>query len=456
MFKIFAQLNARAPLAVKLAGALIAVVLLSGGTAFWLTRQAMHEVFRAFTLQSGIIQAYQLQQTFVNYYERVGSWRGVDTSLALLSYHANLILADEQGVALLAPDPRWVGRKLPDEALTAGVPINAGGRRVGTLVAGALEDSLNPLEQTFLNSLNGSLLTASVLAALAAMALGILFLRQLTISLRRLAHATEQISRGNTRLRLPVHSHDELGQLSAAFNRMAERLEKSEKLRRQMIADIAHELRTPLTVIQGDLQAILDGVYQPTPEVIASIHEESTLLARLVNDLHELSLAETGELRLEKRPADMREIVQRAVTVIDPQVRARNIAIELELPQGPVPVEIDAQRIEQVLLNLLSNAERYTPIGGQIRVALTVHKSNAIVQISDTGPGINPEDLPYIFERFWRASRPRATGGTGLGLAIAKHFVEAHGGRIWAESTPGKGATLTFSLPLPWSAGALH
>lgn len=273
MFKIFAQLNARAPLAVK----------------------------------------------FVNYYECVGSWRGVDTSLALLSYHANLILADEQGVALLAPDPRWVGRKLPDEALTAGVP-------------------------------------------------------KLTISLR--PHATEQISRGNTRLRLPVHSHDELGQLSAAFNRMAERLEKSEKLRRQMIADIAHELRTPLTVIQGDLQAILDGVYQPTPEVIASIHEESTLLAR--HDLHELSLAEAGELRLEKRPADMREIVQRAVTVIDPQVRARNIAIELELPQGPVPVEIDAQRIEQVLLNLLSNAERYTPIGGQIRVALTVHKSNAI------------------------------------------------------------------------------
>ncbi|MEM4382288.1 MAG: histidine kinase dimerization/phospho-acceptor domain-containing protein, partial [Candidatus Caldarchaeum sp.] len=291
---MISQLNARVPLRVKLAGAFAAIIIVGGVTAFWLTRQALHEAFHTFTVQSGIIQAYQLQQTFADYYERVGSWRGVDMNLAMLAYHANLILADEEGLILLAPDPQWVGRKLPEETLVAGVPVNVAGRRVGTLLAGALEDTLTPLEQTFLISLQNSILAASVMATLVAMVLGGLFLRQLTMPLRRLAQATEQISFGKPGPRLPVYAKDEVGQLSAAFNRLAERLERSEKLRRQMIADIAHELRTPLTVIQGNLQAILDGVYKPTPEAIASIHEESVLLGRLVSDLRELSLAEAG------------------------------------------------------------------------------------------------------------------------------------------------------------------
>lgn len=443
------QLNARVPLRVKLAGAFAAIIIVGGVTAFWLIRQALQETFHAFTVQSEIIQAYQLQQTFADYYERVGSWRGVDMNLAMLAYHANLILADEEGSVLLAPDPQWVGRKLPEATLIAGVPINVAGRRVGTLVAGALEDSLNPLEQTFLSSLQNSILTASVIAALAAIALGVLFLRQLTVPLRRLAQATEQISLGNAGPRLPVHSRDELGQLSAAFNRMAERLEKSEKLRRQMIADIAHELRTPLTVIQGDLQAILDGVYEPSPEVIASIHEESVLLARLVSDLRELSLAEAGELRLAKQLVDLREVIRQTVTVVEPRLESRRITLTVTTPEEPVLVEIDPQRIQQVLLNLLSNAERYTPEGGQVSISVHSQKSEIRVSVVDTGPGIKPEDLPYIFERFWRAdrSRSRATGGSGLGLAIAKYFIEAHGGRIWAESTQGQGATFTFSLP---------
>ncbi len=455
----------RIPLRLKLIGAFALIVGLGGGITYWLAERAVRESFQAFSLQSGIIQAYQLQQAFADYYERVGSWRGIEhffssegpppgmryrMGLAMLAYQANLILANEDGVVLLAPDPQLLGQKLPDETLIAGVPVNVAGRRVGTLLAGSLENILSPLEQTFLDSLSTSILAAGVIATLAAIGLGILLLRQLTVPLRRLVQATEQISIGNAGPRLSVPSHDEIGQLSAAFNRMAERLEQSEKLRRKMIADIAHELRTPLTVIQGNLQAILDKVYEPTAEVIASIHEESVLLARLVSDLRELSLAEAGELRLEKRVTDLREIVQHAVTVIDPQLRAKSITLILELPHAPVSVEVDAQRIEQVLLNLLANAERYTPLEGQIRIALSVRGGEAVIQISDTGPGITSEDLPYVFERFWRAdkSRSRATGGSGLGLAIAKHFIEAHGGHIWAESTLGQGATFTFSLPL--------
>lgn len=451
LFEKLAQLNARVSLRIKLAGAFAALIILSGAITFWLTKQALHEAFHAFTLQSGIIQAYQLQKVFADHYERVGSWHNIEMSLAMLAYHANLILADADGSVVLASDPQWVGRKLSKDILAAGVPINVADRRVGTLVAGALEDAFSPLEQTFFDSLNSSIWVAGALAALAAIVLGVLLLRQLTVPLRRLAQATEQISLGNTPgLRLPVHSRDELGQLSAAFHRMIERLERSEKLRRQMIADIAHELRTPLTVVQGNLQAILDGVYEATPEVIASIHEESLLLARLVNDLRDLSLAEAGELHLKKQLADIREVIRQTVTVIEPHLESKRIVLTVTLPNDPVLVDMDSQRIRQVLLNILSNAERYTPQGGQI--ALSAVKSDVEVRVSvtDSGPGIAPEDLPYIFERFWRAdrSRTRTTGGTGLGLAIAKQLVEAHGGRIWAESTPGKSATFVFSLPV--------
>jgi signal transduction histidine kinase len=305
------------------------------------------------------------------------------------------------------------------------------------------------LEEEFLSSVRHALGLASLIAAGAALVLGGLFLRGVLAPVRHLNQAAQRVALGDFRHRVLVTTRDEIGQLAESFNTMAERLERSEHLRRQMIADIAHELRTPLTVIQGDLQAILDGVYQPTSEVIASIHEESLLLARLVSDLRELSLAEAGELRLEKSVTDLREVVQHAVTVIEPQLAMKNIRLALELPQTPVHAEVDPQRIEQVLLNLLTNAERYTPEGGQITVTVLKGEKEVRVSVTDTGPGIAPGHLPYVFERFWRAdkSRSRATGGSGLGLAIAKYFVEAHGGQIWAESL-GKGATFTFSLPL--------
>ncbi len=444
----------------KLIGAFAVIILLGGATAYYLSERSVREGFQNFSLQSGIIHAYQLQQPFADYYQRVGSWRGVENlfaemgpgmmqSPAMLVYHYNLILADEDGTVLLAPDPRLLGQRLSEEALIAGVPINAAGQRVGTLLSASLENAFNPLEQTFLGSISRSILVASLTAALAALVVGALLLRQLTQPLRRLVQATEQIASGDKGPRLPVHSKDELGQLSAAFNRMAERLEKSEKLRRQMIADIAHELRTPLTVLQGNLQAIREGVFEVTPETIASIHDESLLLTRLVNDLRELSLAEAGELSLKKQPTDLSELTRRIAANFQPQLDERHVKLLIELPERLPPIEIDADRIGQVLLNLLSNAQRHTPAEGKITVAVKEAPSELQISITDTGPGIAPEDLPYVFERFWRAdkSRSRQSGGSGLGLAIAKQLVEAHGGKIWAQSQPGQGTTFTFTLP---------
>jgi two-component system OmpR family sensor kinase/two-component system sensor histidine kinase BaeS len=468
---MISRINASIPLSVKLIGAFALVIILGGTAAYWLTDRALRENFQVFSTQSGLIHAYQLQQPFADYYEQVGSWHGIENfagpagsqtqmgpgmmqqmSPAMLIYHYDLILADHDGTVLLAPDSRLLGQRLPEQALIDDVPINVAGRRVGTLLAGSMENAFNPLDQAFLSSISRSVLTASLIAALAALIVGALLLRQLTQPLRRLARATEQIASGNSGPgpRLPVHSRDELGQLTASFNRMAERLEKSEQLRRQMVADIAHELRTPLTVIQGDLQAIREGVFAPTPEAITSIHEESLRLNRLVNDLKELSLAEAEELTLNCRPTNINELIRQTATVTQPQLESKGIKLNVELPDEPVTAEVDSDRVGQVLVNLLSNAQRYTPEGGEIAVRLRRQGGKALVSVSDAGPGIAPDDLPYVFERFWRADRSRArvSGGSGLGLAIAKQLVEAHGGQIWAESSPGHGATFTFTLPL--------
>ena len=462
---MISRINARVPLRVKLIGAFAAVTLFGGGTAYWLAERAIHESFQVFSTQSGIVHAYELQQIFADYYARNGSWRGIENLLpemspgmmhpmspAMLLYQYNLILADTDGAILLAPNPQLSGRRLTPEALINGVPINAAGQRVGTLLAGSLENAYSPLEQAFFGSISRSIFVATLVAAVAALIIGALLLRQLTVPLRQLARATEQIASAHSgpAPRLPVHSKDELGQLSAAFNHMAERLEKSELLRRRMIQDVAHELRTPLTVIQGNLQALRDRVYRPTPEVIDSLHEESQLLSRLVNDLRDLSLAEAGELRLHRQSTDLRELVQRIATTLKPSMQSKGLRLVVEVPDLPLPVDIDPERIAQVLLNLLSNAQRYTLEAGQITLAVQESSSELQVSVSDTGPGIAPEDLPHVFERFWRGdrSRTRASGGAGLGLAIAKQFVEAHGGRIWVESPPRQGATFTFSLPL--------
>lgn len=446
------------PLALKLWLIFAIVIALGTFISYVLVDRAMTREFVSFSGQRRIEEAQALAPLLAEYYAQRGSWAGVENLFKRErpgrgkgppwgDPWQNFVLVDAQGQVLLGRDRPEISRNVVE---SAGVPIIVNNTRVAWLVPAAGVHHFSALEEDFLSSVRHALGLASLIAAGAALVLGGLFLRGVLAPVLHLQEAAQRVAQGDFRHRVPVTARDEIGQLAASFNTMAERLEKSEHLRRQMIADIAHELRTPLTVIQGNLQAILDGVYTPTPEVIASIHEESVLLARLVNDLRELSLAEAGELRLEKSITDLREIVQHAVIVVNPALKAKNVVLNLELPQEPVSIEIDAQRVEQVLLNLLTNAERYTPQGGQIRVTLTVRERDAVVRVSDNGPGIKPEDLPYIFERFWKAdkSRSRATGGSGLGLAIAKHFVEAHGGRIWAESVQGRGATFTFSLPL--------
>jgi signal transduction histidine kinase len=231
---------------------------------------------------------------------------------------------------------------------------------------------------------------------------------------------------------------------------MAADLEHAEQLRRNLVADVAHELRTPLSNIQGYLEAIRDRVVKPNTATIHSLNEETALLSRLVDELQVLSLAEAGKLKLVYQAEDITRLIKRAVTSWQPQVAVKEISLSIDLPDNLPLVNIDRQRVNQVLHNLLENAVAHTRKGGTITVAAAKQGDWVEISVSDTGEGIPAEDLPNIFERFYRVdrSRARATGGSGLGLTIARRLVEAHGGQITVQSELGKGSRFSFTLPI--------
>ncbi|MFF0017810.1 sensor histidine kinase [Streptomyces sp. NPDC005374] len=297
--------------------------------------------------------------------------------------------------------------------------------------------------------------TALVAAGVAlSVILGALLLNRAVLRpVRAMTLAAKDLGEGDLGRRVPVSGRDEIAQLGGAFNHMADSLQAGEERQRRLTGDIAHELRTPLANLRGYLEALLDQVLEPTPEVLASLHEEALLQQRIVDDLQDLALAEAGALTYHPAEVDLRELLDTCRTAHQTQAETAGVALRLQAP-GPVTVTADPDRLRQAVGNLLGNALRATAAGGTVTLTVAPRGELAVVEVRDTGGGIAAEDLPHLFDRFWRAdpSRGRATGGSGLGLSIARQIVTDHRGTIEVRSTTGVGTTFTIALPV--TAGA--
>jgi signal transduction histidine kinase len=451
------------------------------GVSFFANLAAAQEV-RRFVGSGGSGSRAGLVQTLGGYYRGHGSWEGVDVLLehghgmgAMMGQR--VILADAAGRVIADTQGARLGQPLTSTEAASGLPVEVDGAQVGTLLVegemamgeggwmmgGQGFGRRTPLpgpEGDLLARVNRSVWLAALAAGGASLVVGGVLAYGLIRPIRRLTAATGAVAGGDLSQRVAAAPGDEIGELAASFNAMAAGLEKAESLRRDMTADIAHELRTPIAVLQGNLEGVIDGVLPATPENLQPLLDQTHLLARLVDDLRTLALADAGQLSLDRVPTDPAALARSVTAQYAAQAEAKQVALRAETAAGLPPARFDPQRISQVLGNLLANALRHTPEGGSVVCRVTGDEgqgpdsqrppSHVTFTVSDSGPGMPPEALPYVFDRFYRAerSRSRHDGGAGLGLAIARKLVEAHGGRIWAESQPGQGAQVSFSLPV--------
>ena len=275
--------------------------------------------------------------------------------------------------------------------------------------------------------------------------------RNLVKPINKLAGATRDLSSGNYKVRIPVDSNDEIGHLSRDFNSLANTLEQNENARRQWIADISHELRTPLTIMRGEIEAMQDGIRQVNPERLNALHNEVMNLNRLIGDLYELSLSDIGALSYHKRDVDAGEIINISLAALSDDFSEKNIKVSIQKDADcKYGLFADPDRLQQLFTNLLTNSLRYTDTGGELRISLGRTKGKLVIGFQDSGPGVDSNDLPRLFERLYRvdSSRNRKTGGAGLGLSICKNIVEAHEGTISAQASPMGGLWINIELPI--------
>jgi signal transduction histidine kinase len=400
----------------------------------------------------------EILEVLTEYHLENGSWNRVETILigrqpgmgpGRMHRSPPFVLTDENGVVIASNDKYRRGETLTRAQLSKGSPILVDDKVVGILVPIGYTFVGQPRELEFIDRTNRTLLFGALIGAVIALLLGVFLSQTLTRPIRELTRATHAVSAGDLSQQVPVRSDDELGELAQAFNRMSAQLSRSVNARKQMTADIAHELRTPLSLILGHAEAVHDEVLPPTRENFEIIREEATRLERMVNDLRTLSLADAGELRMQLQTIEPGQLIREVAALYQVQAQKKNITFRLDLRPSLPDVDVDPGRMTQVLTNILENAIRHTPENGQISLRARQVSEAVELSVQDSGPGLKTEDNERIFERFYRTdtARQREDGGSGLGLAIAKSIVQAHGGQIRAESEPGRGLTITISLP---------
>jgi signal transduction histidine kinase len=434
---------------------IIAMVALFGVAIFAI--QGAQRLVQDFVGRGGLLGAENLVNELEQYYQENQSWQGAESLFFSRGQGegrgrggGNLGLVDGQGVLLFPPNTS-VSPEILQSLVDGGVSLVVDGEKVGTLVH-LVESAINSQEfsQSMVNLITRAALNAALIAGVISLLLALAGSYLLERPVSELIKVVESIAHGDLTRRVEVKNPQELKRLGDSFNDMAASLQRAEQNRRAMTADIAHELRNPLAVQRANLEAIQDGIFPLTRASLEPVLEQNRLLNRLVEDLRTLALADAGELSLVRRPTDLRNLIQGALERFNVDIAGKNISLNHKLPHDLPLVNIDPERIVQILHNLLQNAIRYTPQAGVIDVALSVDGPWVEVSVHDSGPGIPPHSLPHLFERFYRddPGRGREDGTTGLGLSIARKLAEAHAGTLTARNHPQGGALFVLRLPM--------
>jgi signal transduction histidine kinase len=432
------------------------VVVVTIGVTFFFIYQTTRSEISQFEERVEEMRLGRIEFELSRYYYRQGSWEGIQPFVEQWGniHGQRIVLTDNQGTVIADSQGELLGE--PYQSDVPGRVISFLWGEDTTLYTSpetlprAGSTPSPPSTPVLFLAIGRFFLWGGLVAVAIAVVLAFFLSRRTLAPVKALTSAAEQLGRGDFSQRVQIKNKGEMGELARTFNSMAGDLERAEKLRQDMVADVAHELRTPLSNIQGYLEALRDGVVKPDKEAIRSLYEEASLLSQLVDDLQELSLAEAGELKVVCQAEDVGELIRQAVAAVEAQKRAKEVSLAVELPDRLPLVKIDSRRIGEVLRNLLENAVAHTGKGDTITVAARQLDRLIEISVTDTGEGIPAKELPNIFERFYRVdkSRARATGGSGLGLTIARRLVEAHGGRIEVQSESGKGSRFAFTVPV--------
>ncbi|HEY4689714.1 MAG TPA: HAMP domain-containing sensor histidine kinase [Anaerolineae bacterium] len=446
------------------------VVLIGIGAVALLTDFAIGREFRDFIARNEAnLQSSDLAVQLVAYFEVNQNWEGIEQAITQFVPQRGwifrapdggpgteragpqLLVADAAGRIVYDNYARRLNDFLSPSERELAADLKSDQNTIGYLamLPGPVE-SLRPEERSFIDNARQNLVLAALIAGGVAIVMGVAFSRSLAQPLNRLAVAARAIAANDLTQRVRPGGTTEVVEVGHAFNDMAASLQKAEELRRNLVADAAHELRTPLSVLQGNLSGLLDGVFPLEMAEVARLYDETRLLSHLVDDLRELAQAEAGQLRLDLHPMNLSDAVHSTVEAFSAAAAEQQVTLTDTAASDLPPVRADAERVAQVLRNLLSNALRHTSPGGLIRVIASSTPGWVEVSVSDTGEGIAAEDVPHVFDRFWRSdkSRARETGGSGLGLAIARRLIEAQGGQIGVESELGKGSRFWLRLPV--------
>jgi signal transduction histidine kinase len=471
----------------RLISSFIFIVLIAVAGVVYIASQNTASEVRAFMFRGGMAGLEGFVVALEEYYQTNQTWQGVETLFNLSgmgqgmgrsgegarqgrgqgtgsnsgegALNQRLLLTDAQGSVLIDTRNEAIGELLMNNDLEQAIPLVVNEQTVGYLLPEGGVGFTRTDETALLNRINQAAITAGLIAVSVSLLLALLLAYRLLRPIRDLTQAANQLAQGDLSQHVDVHGDDELANLGRAFNQMAASLEDAEQSRRAMTADIAHELRNPLAVQRAHLEALQDGIYPLTSENLNPVLDQNYLLNRLVEDLRTLALVDSGQLALEPTPTDLPVLVTRVADRYRPQADAQTVSLNVSASEHLPIILLDSGRVEQVLGNVLSNALRYTPEGGQVDIIITSPAKGIsilddfdVVQITvhDSGPGIPPDALPHLFDRFFRGdhARSRDDGGSGLGLTIAKQLAHAHGGDLTANNHPQGGAVFTLTLPI--------